>query len=106
MYRKNVLMINLPKDAQERKACPVWSGFMKYFPNAMIAVSRLSQMGNDQHHPGTPLHWDKDKSKDDMDALMRHALEGHHEAVAWRAMANLERELLNGYKAKSWEKKP
>ena len=79
---------------------------MKYFPNAMIAVSRLSKMGNDQHHPGTTLHWDKDKSKDDMDALMRHALEGHHEAVAWRAMANLERELINGYKAKSWEKKP
>jgi hypothetical protein len=62
-------------------------------------------MGNDQHHPGTPLHWDKSKSADEMDALIRHALSGEHETVAWRAMANLEREILNGYVPQGFEPK-
>ena len=35
---------------------------------------------------------DKIKSTDELDALMRHLLEGDWAAVAWRAMANLQRE--------------
>ena len=34
-----------------------------------------------------------DKSSDELDAMMRHILEEDWEAVAWRAMANLERKL-------------
>jgi len=94
--------------AQERKATPVFSGVLKYFPNAIKEVSRCSQAGNDQHHPGTPLHWDMDKSKDEYDALARHLVDHtidpmdedgvlHLAKVAWRALAGLERYLTNKY---------
>lgn len=61
----------------------------------MAAVAHQSWLGNQQHHPDKPLHWDKSKSTDELDALMRHMIEGDWVAVAWRAMANLERELTN-----------
>lgn len=83
----------LPTDPQQRKQVPVFSGFVRYFPNAIAAVARHSWLGNQQHHPDKPLHWDMDKSSDELDALMRHILEEDWEAVAWRAMANLERKL-------------
>ena len=99
----------LPEDAEARKTYPIYSGFIKYFPHAIAAVSHLSFKGNRQHHDGKPLHWDMDKSTDEPDALMRHLIEtacaenkGKHETeaeqatrVAWRAMAHLER-LLTG----------
>lgn len=93
---------DLPIGAAARKALPVYSGFVKYFPKAMVAVCELSKKGNDQHNPGKPLHWDRSKSGDEKDALMRHLLEAgaidtdgirHSAKVAWRAMANLEKEL-------------
>lgn len=88
--------------AQERKERPVYSGVMKYFPDALLEVALLSKVGNDQHNPGQSLHWAKEKSTDEMDALMRHALEAgtldtdgmrHSAKVAWRALANLQREI-------------
>ena len=85
----------LPTDPQQRKQVPVFSGFVRYFPNAIAAVARHSWLGNQQHHPDKPLHWDMDKSSDELDALMRHILEEDWEAVAWRAMANLERKLTD-----------
>jgi hypothetical protein len=96
-------MMALPTDAQARKNIPVYSGFIKYFPRAMCAVAHLSKIGNDQHNPGQPLHWAKEKSKDEMDALCRHMIDdamgipadtdgvAHATKLAWRAMANLER---------------
>jgi len=92
----------LPTDAQERKRCPVYSGVVKYFPDALVAVARCSQVGNDQHNPGQHLHWDKSKSADELDALMRHIIEGEWESVAWRALANLQREIDKGYVPKSF----
>ena len=83
----------LPTDAAERKTYPIFSGCINYFPNAIAAVSHLSYKGSQQHHPDQPLHWDKDKSSDELDALMRHMIEGDWEQVAWRALANLERKL-------------
>lgn len=83
----------LPTDAKERKAIPVYSGVIKYFPDALVAIAKLSQQGNDQHNPGTPLHWDRAKSGDELDALMRHMLEGDWTAVAWRALANLQKQI-------------
>lgn len=89
--------------AAERKAAPLARGLLDYFPNALMAVAHLSQVGNEQHHPGEPLHWDMAKSTDEADALMRHLIdrgtidsdgERHSTKVAWRALANLERELL------------
>lgn len=95
----------LPTDAKARKAIPIWSGFFKYFPRAIAAVAELSRAGNDQHNPGKPLHWDRSKSGDELDAQARHmldmALQGegaadtdaayHATKNAWRAMANLEK---------------
>ena len=90
--------------AAERKATPVFSGVLKYFPNALKEVSKCSQAGNDQHHPNTPLHWDRSKSKDELDALTRHLIDHsinpldedgqlHLAKVAWRALAGLEKYL-------------
>ena len=90
------------KDPKERKATPVFSGVLKYFPDALREVARCSQAGNDQHHPDTPLHWDRAKSTDELDALTRHLLEAgtmdsdgirHSTKVAWRSLANLQKEL-------------
>jgi len=92
--------------AAERKATPVFSGVLKYFPNALKEVAKCSQAGNDQHHPDKPLHWDMDKSKDEYDALTRHLIDHtinpvdddgtlHLAKVAWRALAGLERHLTN-----------
>ncbi len=87
----------MPEDAQERKRVPLYSGLLMYFPDACIAVARCSQDGNDQHHKDKPLHWDKSKSSDELDALMRHILDGDWEKVAWRALANCQRKIDNGY---------
>ena len=48
---------------------------MEYFPDAMVAVAELSMIGNEQHNPGKPLHWDRSKSGDELDALTRHLID-------------------------------
>lgn len=92
----------LPTEAAARKALPLHSGVMRYFPDALAAVAELSRIGNDQHNPGKPLHWDRSKSTDELDALTRHLLEAgtidtdnvrHSTKVAWRALANLQKEI-------------
>ncbi len=94
--------IGLPKDAKLRKAIPITTGVLDYFPDALVAVAQVSQAGNDQHHPGTSLHWDKSKSSDEADSLMRHLIDRgkidsdgmrHSAKVAWRALALLQREI-------------
>lgn len=86
----------------QRKALPIASGVLDYFPDALLAVAEVSRVGNEQHHPGEPLHWDKSKSTDEADALLRHLLDRgtidtdglrHSAKVAWRALALLQREL-------------
>ncbi len=83
----------------QRKSMPVYTGVLKYFPNALKYVSKVSLAGNNQHHPDKPLHWDKSKSKDHLDALTRHLIDAdkidddgllHLGKVAWRALAALE----------------
>ena len=82
-----------------RKATPIYSGVLKYFPLAIAEISRCSLAGNEQHNPGTPLHWDRTKSKDHLDALTRHLMDAesidddgilHVTKVAWRALAALQ----------------
>ena len=58
-----------------RKDYPVWTGVINYFPDALMEVSRVSKIGNEQHHKGKPLHWDKSKSMDHLDALTRHLIQ-------------------------------
>lgn len=87
----------LPTDAQERKAIPIYTGFIKYFPDAIAEVARVSLKGGIQHGQ-TPetLHWDRTKSKDELDAMMRHIIDGDWAQVAWRAMANLQKQIEQG----------
>jgi len=89
-------------DAKKRKERPVFTGVLKYFPDAIMEVARVSLAGNQQHHPDKPLHWDRSKSTDDYDALTRHLMEAgkidadgirHTAKVAWRALACLQKEL-------------
>lgn len=84
---------NLPQDAAERKRIPLYRGLVCYFPDALAAVARVSFDGNEQHHPGTPLHWDRSKSTDEEDALLRHLFEGEWAQVAWRALAKLQKHI-------------
>ena len=89
-------------DEPNRKQMPVFSGVLKYFPDAIREVAKTSWIGNQQHHPNKPLHWDRSKSGDELDALTRHLMEAgeididlvrHSAKVAWRALANLQKEL-------------
>lgn len=91
-------------DKGARKQLPLFTGCLKYFPDAWVAVAELSRIGNDQHNPGKELFWDRSKSQDELDALMRHLVEAgtidvdgvrHSTKVAWRALANLQKEIEN-----------
>lgn len=94
--------MSLPTEAKARKDVPIYSGVLMYFPDAIAEVAILSRIGNDQHNPGAPLHWDRSKSGDELDALTRHLMEAgtldtdgvrHSAKVAWRALANLQKEI-------------
>jgi len=86
-----------------RKQIPIYSGVMKYFPDAIREVAKCSYAGQQQHNPDKPLAWDRSKSGDELDALMRHLTdysEGvefdednvpHLAKVAWRALAALQK---------------
>lgn len=89
-------------NAEQRKGHPVFTGVLKYFPDAIMEVAKVSLAGNQQHHPDKPLHWDRAKSTDELDALARHLIDAgsvdtdgqlHSAKVAWRALANLQKEL-------------
>jgi hypothetical protein len=97
-YEGTVEGLNL---AQRRKRTPVYSGVLKYFPNAIKEVSRCSLAGQKQHNHGNELYWDRTKSTDNEDALARHLIDHsidpmdddgvlHLAKVAWRALAALE----------------
>jgi hypothetical protein len=91
------------KTPAQRKEYPIGTGFLDYFPHAAAEVANVSFVGNIQHNgPNTPLHWDRSKSTDEADALIRHYLQRgtidsdgvrHSAKLAWRAMALLEKEL-------------
>jgi hypothetical protein len=89
-------------DPKQRKTYPIATGVLDYFPDALAEVAHVSYVGNQQHNPGQPLHWAKEKSTDEPDALMRHLIQRgtidtdgirHSAKVAWRALALLQREI-------------
>jgi len=86
----------------QRKQTPVFSGVIRYFPDALCAVAQCSLIGNEQHNKGEPLHWAREKSTDEPDALLRHLMQydeldddgiWHATKVAWRALALLQKTL-------------
>ena len=89
-------------DAATRKGFPVFTGVFMYFPDAIAAVANVSKLGNDQHNPGQPLHWAREKSTDQMDTASRHMMDHgtgftkdsdgayHLAKAAWRILAELQ----------------
>lgn len=91
----------LPTDPQARKDIPL-AAVLDYFPDALMEIALLIKAGNDQHNPGEPIYWNRDKSGDEADALLRHFVERgtidtdgrrHSGKVAWRALALLQKEI-------------
>ena len=98
---QNVLRA-LPEDPKKRKAVPLTTGLLDYFPLALAEVARVSKAGNDQHNPGQPLHWNRGKSSDHADCVTRHLIERgtidsdgmrHSAKAAWRMLALLQEEM-------------
>ena len=84
-----------------RKQRPVYSGVLAYFPDALMEVAYVSWLGNQQHNPGQPLHWAREKSTDHLDCIARHLIDHSKDPVdddgglhlakdAWRALAALQ----------------
>lgn len=104
LYNMAKQEVNLPTDWGVRKAIPIATGVLDYFPLAMAEVAKCSKAGNDQHNPGQPLHWAKEKSTDHADCIVRHLIDRgtvdtdgvrHSAKVAWRALALLQTEMEN-----------
>ena len=92
----------LPVSGSKRKEYPVASGVLDYFPDAIVSVANVSFRGNEQHNPGQPLHWARDKSTDQDDTILRHFLQRgsrdvdgvrHTAKMVWRALALLQIEI-------------
>lgn len=91
-------------DSKTRKAMPVFAGFIRYFPDAMMAIAEFSKKNNEKHNPGQRLHWSKHKSNDHADCAARHLIDIgpdwnaiepdtgslHACALAWRSLAVLQ----------------
>lgn len=67
-----VCVSGLPTTDKERKALKLWTFLMEYFPDAFLAVVNVSVKGNDQHNPGEPMRWAREKSTDQMNTAFRH----------------------------------
>lgn len=92
----------LPAEPTDRKRIPIATGVIDFFPDAIAEIARVSAIGSEQHNPGQPIFWDRTKSGDEADALMRHFMERgrmdvdgmrHSAKMAWRALALLQKEL-------------
>lgn len=92
----------LPTNSTARKRIPMCSGLLDYFPAALAEVAKVSFVANEQHNPGEPMRWAREKSRDQSDCIMRHLVERgatdtdglrHSAKLAWRALALLQEEL-------------
>lgn len=99
--RINIIANRNKKVKEDRKSIPIYSGVLTYFPDALKEVSKCSLAGQKQHNQGDKLYWDKNKSTDNPDALVRHLIDHdtnpidedgvlHLAKVAWRALATLQ----------------
>lgn len=94
--------LSLPDADEARGDFPMFDGLLAYFPNALAEVSRVSKIGNDQHNPGQPMHWARDKSTDHGNKIVRHLVDAgkrdgrgvrHTARAAWRILAMLQEEI-------------
>lgn len=92
----------IPTDDAGRKRLQLWTFLMEYFPDTFLALVEVAIKGNEQHNPGQPLHWAREKSKDQMNTAFRHMFDygrgvirdtdgQYHLAKAiWRLSAQLQ----------------
>lgn len=89
---------------KQRKERPVLTGVLDYFPDAIMEVAHCSFVCNEQHNPGQPMHWAKDKSIGQGDEIVRHLMDRKKHTrdsdgvrvlakAAWRALELLQREI-------------
>ena len=95
-------MSTFSDDNAKRKSVPIFDGAVMYFPDALAEVAVVSRIGNEQHNPGQPLHWARDKSTDQFNTALRHLIEhkkdGRYDSAgmrrlaqaAWRVLAALQ----------------
>lgn len=98
--------LSLPDDDKLRQEMPLADGLLDYFPNALAEIARHSKLAGDKHHPGEPLHWERGKSTDHRNKIVRHLIDSgkfdgqgnrHSTGLAWRALALLQEELEREY---------
>ena len=53
------------KNKYTRKQTPIFTGVLKYFPDAIRELAKCSYAGQQQHNPDKPLAWDRSKSGDE-----------------------------------------
>lgn len=103
----------LPNDAEKRKQYPIGTILRDYFPDAIAEVAYACYVGSQQHNPGTPTHWDRDKSQDQIDCIARHLIEAgkidddgvrHSAKLATRALMLLQLELEQEAEVKGHKK--
>ena len=91
-----------PMTSEERRRYPLTTGAIDYFPDALLYVAHVSWRANEQHNPGEPMHWAKDKSVGNGDQIGRHLAERykmdddnllHAGKLAWRALEFLQRQI-------------
>ncbi len=89
---------SLPTEAGARKSLPIGTAVLDYFPLALAEIAKVSLAGQLQHKT---KGWDRTKSMDESDALIRHYLDRgtidgdglrHSAKMAWRALALLQKE--------------
>ena len=92
---------------QKRKATPIYSGVISYFPDAIKEIAKASYEGQIQHNPDKPLAWDRSKSGDELDAMMRHLIDHasgeefddcgtrHIVKCGWRILAYIQKTVEN-----------
>lgn len=106
-HHESVALLVLAELQQYLTGRPVQRGADMWgtFREALLEVAAVSVSGNEQHHPGAPLHWEKDKSRDHADCILRHWADHqalsvmdsdgllHLAKAAWRALAWLQAHL-------------
>lgn len=111
-------MSGLPTDDKSRKALPLWSFLIEYFPDAFVEVCKVAVVGNNQHNPGQPLHWAREKSTDQMNTAFRHLFDYgrgtktdvdgvlHLAKAIWRLSAQLQLDVETARAAVQAEAEP
>jgi hypothetical protein len=79
----------LPTNSADRKALPITSGVLDYFPAALAEVAKVSVAGNEKHNPAdSAVRHIMERGGFDADTGLRHTAE-----AAWRILALLQQEL-------------